>query len=123
VGHKNILPPGAKELYSSYATDNMTSFSPSLMFFSGGATALINRPDGESGKTFVSGARGMKFKSRLDQISHMLTTTRHHCNIEVWALGAKTRRWASLTRDTRVRILSEYNKAFFDFLINCKHLV
>jgi len=30
-----------------------------------------------------------------------LTTTRHRCNLDCVGLGAKSRRWASLTRDSR----------------------
>jgi len=43
-------------------------------------------PDGTSSKTFASGAGGMGFKSRADQISHTLPMTCHHCNLDVWAL-------------------------------------
>jgi len=63
----------------------------------------------------------MGFKSQADQISHTLPNTRHRCNLDVWALaqsrgdghrslvtpvgpGAKPRRWAPLTRDTRKSI-------------------
>jgi len=44
-------------------------------------------PDSERGKTFASGAGGMGFKFRADQISDTLPTTRHRCNLEVWALA------------------------------------
>jgi len=44
-------------------------------------------PDGASTKTFASGAGGMGFKSRTDQISHTLPTTCHRCNLDVWALA------------------------------------
>jgi len=54
-----------------------------------------------SGKTFASGAGGMGFKSRANQISHTLPTTRHRCNLDRVGLGAKPRRWAPLTLDTR----------------------
>jgi len=30
-----------------------------------------------------------------------LPTTHHRCNVQVWALALKPRRWALLTRDTR----------------------
>jgi len=33
-----------------------------------------------------------------------LPTTRHRCNLDFVGLGAKPRRWAPLTRDTRKRI-------------------
>jgi len=52
-------------------------------------------------RTFASGAEGMGFKSRADQISHTLPTTRHRYKLDCMGLGAKPRRWASLTRDTR----------------------
>jgi len=38
-------------------------------------------------KTFASGAGGMGFNPRADQISHMLPTTRHYCNLDVWNLA------------------------------------
>jgi len=34
---------------------------------------VSNRPDSTSGKTFTSGAEGMRFKCRADQISEMGT--------------------------------------------------
>jgi len=39
--------------------------------------------------TFASGARGMGFKSRVDQISHALLTTRQspRCNFDVWTIA------------------------------------
>jgi len=33
------------------------------------------------------GRYGVQIKSRGDQISHTLPTTRHRCNLEVWALA------------------------------------
>jgi len=42
-----------------------------------------NRPDGTSVKTSASDAGGMGFKSRADQISHTLPSTRHRCNLKV----------------------------------------
>jgi len=36
---------------------------------------------------FDSGAGDMGFKSRADQISHTLPTTRHCCNLDMWALS------------------------------------
>jgi len=62
---------------------------------------LVNWPDSTSGKTFASGAGGMGFKPWVDQISHMLPTTCHRCNLDCMGLGAKPQRWAPLTRDTR----------------------
>jgi len=62
---------------------------------------LIHQPDGTSCKTFVSGAGDMRLKSWADQISHTLPTTRHRCNLWSVGLGAKLRRLAALTRDTR----------------------
>jgi len=47
----------------------------------------LRRPDDGSGKTSTAGAGGMGFKSRADQISHTLPTTRYRCNLEVWALA------------------------------------
>jgi len=69
-----------------------------------------NRPDNTSDKTFASGAGGMGFKSRVDQISHTLPTIRHRYNLYCVGLGAKPRRWAPLTRDTRKGIKRVYNK-------------
>jgi len=34
----------------------------------------------------VSGARSMGFKSRAHQISYTSPTTRHRCNLDLWAL-------------------------------------
>jgi len=50
---------------------------------------------------FASGAGGMGFKSRADQISHTLPMTRHCCNFDCVGLGAKPQRWIQFTRDTR----------------------
>jgi len=36
-------------------------------------------------------SRGMRFKSRADEISHILRTTRHRCNLDCVGLGAKPR--------------------------------
>jgi len=55
------------------------------------------RPDGTSCKTFASDIGSMGFKSRADQISPTLPSTRHRCK----GPSAKPRRWAPLTRDTR----------------------
>jgi len=54
-----------------------------------------------SDKTSSSGVGSMGFKSWANQISHTLPTTRHRCNLNCVGPGAKPRRWASLTRDTR----------------------
>jgi len=43
----------------------------------------------------------MGFKSLADQISHMLLTTCHCCNLWSVGPGAKLRKWAPLTHDTR----------------------
>jgi len=43
----------------------------------------------------------MGFKSRADQISHTLPTTRHRCNLDCVSPGAKPRRWKPPIRDTR----------------------
>jgi len=59
----------------------------------------------------------MEFKPRADQISHTLSTTRHRCNLGCVGLGAKSRRWAPLTCDTR-KGLSEYNEDLI-FLLEC----
>jgi len=48
---------------------------------------FIDRPDGTSSKMSVSGAGSMRFISQADQISHMLSTTRQCCNLDVWALA------------------------------------
>jgi len=47
----------------------------------------MNHQNSTSGKTSVSGVGCLEFKSRADQISHTLPTTRHRCNLEVWALA------------------------------------
>jgi len=62
-----------------------------------------------TGKTSVSGAESMGFKSRTDQISNTLPTTRHRCNLEVWALAQSRRDWyrSLVIPET---LLSEYNK-------------
>jgi len=41
------------------------------------------------GLTFWNDAGGMGFKSRADQISHTLPTTRHRCNRDCVGLDAK----------------------------------
>jgi len=64
--------------------------------------------------TFASGAGGIGFKYQANQIFHTLPTTRHRCNLDVWSFGAKPRRWAPLTRDTRKGI-SEYNEDLIFF--------
>jgi len=71
---------------------------------------LSHRPDSISGKTFATGAGGMGFKPRADQISHTLPTTRHCCNLDVWALMAQSRRDGHCSLVTPERVLSEYNK-------------
>jgi len=43
---------------------------------------LINWTNDASGKTFASGAGSTGFKSRNDNISHMLPMTRHRCNLK-----------------------------------------
>jgi len=43
---------------------------------------MCDRLDGTSVKTSASGAGGMGFKSRADQISRMFSTTRHRYNLE-----------------------------------------
>jgi len=52
----------------------------------------------------------MGFKSRADQISHMLPTTRHRCNLEVWWRKATEMGTAHLWHLKRV--LSEYDEDF-----------
>jgi len=59
-------------------------------------------PDGTSDKTSASGAGGMGFKSRADQISHKLPTTRHRCNL-MCGLGAKPRSGHRLPRERDTR--------------------
>jgi len=44
----------------------------------------MDLPEDTSVKTFASGVGGIEFKSRADQISHMLPMTCHHCNFDVW---------------------------------------
>jgi len=43
-------------------------------------------PDGANSKMFASGAGGMGFKSRTDQISNTFPTTCHRRNLNVLAL-------------------------------------
>jgi len=69
-----------------------------------------NRPDGTSSKTFASGAGGMGFKSRADQVSHTLPTTRHRCNLDVWALAQSRGDGHRSPLVTPERVLSEYNE-------------
>jgi len=57
----------------------------------------------------------MKFKSRADQISHTLPTTRHRCNLDVWAL-AQSRGDGHRSLVTPERVLSEYNEDLIFFL-------
>jgi len=47
------------------------------------STRVLLGQDGTSVKTFASGAGDMGFKSRTDQISHTLPTTRHRCNLDM----------------------------------------
>jgi len=49
----------------------------------------------------------MGFKSRADQISHMLPTTRHRCNLDVWSL-AQSRGDGHRSLVTPKRVLNEY---------------
>jgi len=64
---------------------------------------------GASGKTSASGSGGMGFKFQADQISHTLPTTRHCCNLDVWAL-AQSRGDEHCSLVTPERVISEYNK-------------
>jgi len=81
---------------------------------------LVNRPDALSGKTSVSGAGGMGFKFRADQISYTLPTTRHHCNIDVWAL-TQSRGDGHRSLVTPERVLSEYNKDLIFYIPRYKN--
>jgi len=67
------------------------------------------RHDVTSGKTSVTGAGGMGFKSRADQVSHMLPTTCYYYNLDVWAL-AQSRGDGHRSLETPERVLSEYNE-------------
>jgi len=51
----------------------------------------------------------MKFKSRVDQISHKLPMTRHRCNLKVWAL-AQSLGDGHRSLVTPEKVLSEYNE-------------
>jgi len=103
-----------KALYLEKATEEYSSGARHWGYY---------RPDSTSGKTFASGTGGMGLKSQADQISHTLPTTRHRCNLLSVGLGAKPRRWAPLTRDTRKGIkirfflthiaVSSHLKSFF----------
>jgi len=75
----------------------------------------FDRPDGTSGKTSASVAEDVEFKSRPDQISHTLPTTRYRFNFEVWAL-AQSRGDGHRSLVTPERVLSEYNE---DLILIC----
>jgi len=68
-----------------------------------------HRPDGTSSKMSASGAGGMGFKSRADQISHTLPLARHRCNLDVGTL-AQSPENGHRSLVTPERVLSEYNK-------------
>jgi len=71
-----------------------------------------------SGKTSASGVGGMGFKFRANQISHTLSTTRHRCNLDVWALAQRRGdRHRSLV--TPERVLSGYNEDLI--FLNCEY--
>jgi len=55
------------------------------------------------------------FKSRADQISYKLPTTRHRCNLEVWAL-AQSFRDEHRSLVTPERELSKYNENLIFYL-------
>jgi len=57
----------------------------------------------------ASGAGGMGFISRADQISHTLPKTRHRCNLDVWAL-VQSHGDGHRSRVTPKRVLSECNE-------------
>jgi len=57
---------------------------------------------------------GMEFKSRADQISHTLPTTRHRCNFDVWAL-AQSRGDGHRSLVTPERVLNEYKEDLIFF--------
>jgi len=67
------------------------------------------RPDGTSDKTSGSGARGMGFNPPADQISHTLPTTRHRCNVDVWA-QEQSCGVGHHSLVTPERVLSDYNE-------------
>jgi len=77
-------------------------------------TLLADRPDGSSGKTYAFGAGGMGFKFRADQISYTLPTTRHRCNLDVWA-QPQSRGDGHRSLETPERVLSEYNEDLIFF--------
>jgi len=69
----------------------------------------------------ASGAGGMEFKSRADQISYSLPTTLHRCNLDVWGLAQSSGvgHLSLVTSETAERVLSEYNKALiFNLYLN-----
>jgi len=57
-----------------------------ILFSYGDLDYNANRPDGKNSKTPVSGAGGMSRPYRADQIFHTLSTTRHRCSLNIWAL-------------------------------------
>jgi len=63
---------------------------------------------------YKTGAGGMGSKSRDDQISYTLPTTRRRCKHDVWALAQSCGDGYRLLV-TPERVLSEYNGGF-DFL-------
>jgi len=56
----------------------------------------------------------MGFKSRADQISHTLATTRHRLNLDVWAM-AQSRGDGHRSLVTPERVWSEFNEIWFVF--------
>jgi len=84
VDPKSMVPKG---LLKNGCTNGFTFHSKLLLLTYHG----LYRPDSTSDKTFATGAGGMGFISRADQISHMLPTTSHRCNLEVWSLAQS--RW------------------------------
>jgi len=57
--------------------NKLAKFFSSLIYF------LV----GWQSETSSSSAGSMGFEFRVDQVSHILPTTRHHCNFEVWTLS------------------------------------
>jgi len=87
--------------------ENITSFT--LLLKSEQHLQYINIFWMNSDETFASDTWDVGFKSRADQIAHTLPTTRHRCNLDVWA-QAQSCGDGHRSFVTPERVLREYNK-------------
>jgi len=58
----------------------------------------------------------MGFKSLADQISHTLSTTRHRCNLDVWALAQSRGVGHRSLVTPEIRVLASIMKILFFFM-------